>query len=1239
MVMKRKNMMRKNLRQTIRKSMGRYLAIVSIIALGAGLFSGLRVTKVDMVQTAQSFTDNQNMFDVQALSSYGWSDSDVEAFAQAPGIAQAEGSISMDVLVHVGQKQDLVYRMLSIPQDINQVSLVAGRMPAAPNECLADNFFNTPDFIGTTVEISSSNEEQTRNGLSCDSYTVVGLAATPLYLNMERGSTSLGTGSIADYLYLPPEGFDLDFFTEINLTLPGSHQIYSDSYDRTMDDMAQQLEPLGNRLAQQRYDSLLADANAQYADGLREYEDGLRQYEDGKAEAEAQLDQAWQDILSGEAEIEENRHLISGGYTQLNQAQAEIDRNRAELAQGRKTLEEEKAKVYTQLDQAQTQLDTKKTQVEAAKTQVEAALQAIEAQLAPVEQDLQETDASLAKIEADLKLLADAEQELLRIDAELAVIATEIPRLEGELAQLEQNISQLDAAIAMLDAAVQAARDFLTLLESSPLVDSQQLQQAKDRLEELTAQRNEAVEKQQALMNQTRQELLDQLAGNRDRQQALTAQREELLQQQDQLAPQQDQLLAQREELKLHRQELAARKALLTAPQPQLLATQKALETAQSAIAAGQTQLSDGRAEADSKFHAAEQQLSNGEAQLHSAQYAVDSNRSQLDQNAVLLDDAALTLADGKLEYETQKTNVWEELNEAKAQLEQGEQELKDAKAQLDSMQPPAFYALTRNTNPGYVVLESDSDIIAGVAKIFPVFFLSVAALVCITTMTRMVDEERTQIGILKALGYSRGAIMGKYMTYSGSAALIGCAAGVTLGSVIFPKIIWHAYCLMYGFSPDVVLTFDWMTCLMIVASYTALTLLVTWYCCRRELQNVPAELMRPKAPADGKKLLLEKLPLWKKLSFLNKVALRNIFRYRQRLAMMLLGIGGCTALLVTGFGIKDSISNIVNYQFDSVTLYDLDVMFEEEQTPQMQQQFRQDFASVTDGILFCHKSTIDLDFDDRTKNLNLLVTDQPLDDFISLHTGETPLAMPGKDEVLVSIGTAKAMGIHEGDRITLRSSDQEQLSLTVSGIFDNHVFNYAIVSADTVEGQWGHVPPFKTGFVFAKPDADPHVAGAAISGSDGVLNVLVNQDTANQVNGMMDAMDSIVVTVVCCAGLLAVIVLYNLTNINIKERIREIATIKVLGFNARETGSYVFKENLVLTCMGMLLGLGCGKLLHAAVMSYVRIDMVWFDCLILPRSYLWAAVGTLLAALAVDFVMYFQLEKINMAEALKSVE
>ena len=1141
MVMKRKNMKRRNLSQTIRPSIGRYIAIIAIIALGAGLFTGLKVTKVDMVATVQNYTDRQNMVDVQVMNSYGWTQDDVFRLSRLDGIDEAEGTISLDVLVHLGNNEDTVFRLMSIPEKLNRPALEHGRMPSAPDECVVEGYFYDKSILGKTLYISKTNTETTLDAFSYEAYTIVGTVSSPMYLNMQRGSTSIGSGAISAYGYIPMDGIEQEIYTEINLTLPGEHRVYTDEYDNAMDSLADRLKEVCQPLAQARYEAVLLDAETEYADGMEEYLDGMQLYREGRAEAMEMLDEAEQELLDGEKELADNRKLLEDGLKQIEEGEKTLSESRATLTQSRLTLANTRTETYAQLTEGSSELMENYKEVLAGKQQVDAGLQQIEAGIVQLESGLSQ------------------------IESGLTLVNVMLPILE----------TSRDAAQAALDAAGDVEETAREYLQSN--------------LDNLNAQVEE-----------------------------YTQQRSELLTTQAELQKQYDEVLAQREEL---------------------LATQTTLEGAIATIELGFRELDQARLNADSQFAAAEAQIDAGELQMEEGKRQLEERKAEAEAGLALLETGEKELQEGRKTFEAEKEKALRELADAEKELADARIQLQDARQTIDDLEKPDVYALTRNTNLGYVVFESDSDIVAGVAKIFPVFFLAVAALVCITTMTRMIDEERTQIGILKALGYSARSIMGKYLGYSGSASFFGCVLGLLLGCFVFPTIIWYAYCIMYNFSPQLTLSYHIPTFVFIFVSYLGLTLLVTWYCCRRELKEVPAELIRPKAPAAGKALFFEHMTFWKRMSFLNKVAVRNIFRYKQRLAMMLLGIGGCTALLVTGFGLQDSIKGITDNQFGQVTVYDMAATFADPLQKQEQEDFRAHVRGMTDRVLFCEQGGIDIHFENNVKNIYFLASDGDLEGIVNLRQGEKAIPMPGENEVVLSIGVARNLDIAVGDQVLLRNSDMQELELTVSGIYDNHVYNYAIVSGSTLRSQWGRSPEDQSALVLAAPEQDLHELGAVIAGYSGVLNVNINADTAGQVGGMMDALDAVIVLIVISAGLLAGIVLYNLTNINIKERIREIATIKVLGFNALETASYVFKENLALTGLGTFLGLFGGKALHAAVMSFVRIDMVWFGNIIHLKSYLLAAALTIVSALIVDFVKYFQLEKINMAEALKSVE
>ena len=695
----RKNIRRKNVRQTILKSLGRYIAIVAIIALGAGMFVGLLSTKMDMLATAQEYLDEQNMFDLRLLSSYGWSAEDVQKISQMFGIVDAEGSISLDVFGQSGEGEaERVYRLHSIPEKVNKVYLLGGRMPERPNECLVDGFHADDSVLGTQFIVSDANSEDTMESMSEHTFTVVGYVNSPLYMDMSRGNTTLGSGNLVGFVYLPVDAFNVDYYTEISVTIEGDDEVYTDEFTQAMEDMAEKLEPEVTVVAQDRLVQLKADAETEYADGLKEYEDSLSEYEKGKQEALDRLAEGLKELEDGQAELDKNLETILDGEKQLEDAQKTLDENAVMLNESKRQLADAKADAYEQLAQA----------------------------YADLMQNYKDVSAGLAQVEEGLVQIEEG-----------------IPQLEDGLDQIASGMEQVDMVISLLEISVDLTEGLLEIEKNSPISNPNRLAQ-----------------------------LEEQLASQQARYDEYTAQRQELVDMQAEYS-------AQLEELKATKTELTETKA--------------ALDAAMSQIDMGFMELENQQLQAENKFAAAEAELESGELQLEAGRKELESKMRELAEGRAALEEAQGELDKGWEEYEKGKAEAEAELADAEAKLLDAKQQLDDARHTLDTMTEAQVYILDRNTNVGYLAVDNNSDIVAGVSRVFPVFFLLVAALVCITTMTRMVDEERTQIGILKALGYSNGAIVGKYLAYSGSAAVFGCGLGVLVGSIVFPKILWAA--------------------------------------------------------------------------------------------------------------------------------------------------------------------------------------------------------------------------------------------------------------------------------------------------------------------------------------------------------------------------------------------------------------------------------------------------------------
>lgn len=1158
MVMKKKNVLLKNLLRTIRGSFGRYIAIVAIIALGASIFVGLLSTKADMVATGQVFMDQQNMFDLRFLSTYGWSQAEVDKIANMPGIVYAEGSISFDVLGSgYSAEKDSVYKIHAIPENVNRVYLLGGRMPTSPNECLAEGYNATDKILGTTFTISDENAESTLEALGQRTFTVVGYVSTPLYMDMSRGSTTLGNGTVSGYYYLPMDAFSADYYTEIDVVLEGTYEVYTDAYNDMLTAMAENMRPDVEIFANERLAVVKAEALKKYEEGYQEYADGLAEFETARDDTLKSLADALAKLEDGQKEVDTNRATLVDALEKLDAAQKEINAQNAALLEGAVLLAEAKAEAYAQLA---------------------AGYEELSANRKFVTESLAQVNDGLAQIDAGLLQLDDG-----------------IAQLEDGLEQIADGLTKLELGIALAKVRVDTLKGMLAGA-TGPGLDNLVTEQLKQELAEAQAEYD-----------------------------GYLAQKQEVLSMQTTYS-------AQLEELKVQRTQIIAQRA-------ELKENKKLLEDGLAEIEAGQKELDAAQKQADNRFIAEEARIESGRIQLEAAQREVDINRAEVEAGMEALEAGQKELDAAWAEYEAGKAEADAELAKAQAELDDAAAKLADAKTEIDGMNVAEVFILDRNTNVGYLALDNNSDIVAGVSRVFPAFFLLVAALVCITTMTRMVEEERTQIGTFKALGYSTGSIIRKYMFYAGTAAILGCGFGVLFGSVFLPTILWDVYGILLTIMPKMVLKLNWPLCLAVVGAYTALMLAVTWFCCKRTLREVPAELIRPKAPTSGKKIFLEYLPFWKHFSFLNKVMLRNVFRYRQRMLMMLLGIGGCTALLLTGFGLRDSILNTVPNQFERVTVYDMQVYFSEGQTQSDMDALREELQGEVSGMHFYYQTSAELQIDTGVSDISLISSDKGITNYIHfINDGET-LSMPGVGEVYLTMGVTEKMGIAIGDTVTVRDSDMQMLTLKVTGIFENNVQNFAIVLPETVEEQWGYAPYSQMAYVNVPDSKDVHEVGAKIGGMEDVLNVSITEDVANSVDKMLEALDTIVIVIVIFAGALAIIVLYNLTNINITERIREIATIKVLGFRALESAAYVFKENLLLTGMGVFIGMFMGKWLLDFVISQIKIDMIWFTTKIYAGSYVVAVILTVLAALIVDFFLYFKLEKINMAEALKSVE
>lgn len=1089
-------------KREIRSSLGRYLAIFAIIALGAGLFVGLRLSRPDFLETYNNYTNKTNFYDFRLVSTLGLTDEDLAEVKKMDGVKLAEGAVGADFLFNTADEDNLIMMAQSIPENVNQIKLKAGRMPEKANECLADPDMYSKDDIGSTIKLSKDNSEQTFDTFAYDEYTIVGLAYSVLYINMERGSSTLGNGSVKGYIYIPMDGFSTDYYTDIYVCVDSEGYVYSDEYEQSTQKYVDGLEKFMSERAVIRRDAIIDDAMSQLDDAKKQYEDGKTQYDAAKAEYDA-----------GYAEYVQKK---SDTEAQLEQARKEIEN--AERMMGDSSV----------IDQKQAELDAAKAELDKGQAEYESGLRQFNAK------------AKLAYGAVD-EQIAYYENRISDKQNDIAAQNAEIESLNAQLAEAQANGDSLKARL--IEWKIKTANDRISR-------DNADIERYNERLE-------------------------------------------------------------------VHRQKRAEVDA-------ELEPYRKQLEDAKAQLDAGYAQIESGQAELD----AAREMISSGGAQLEAAKKQYEQGKAEAERGFA---EAEKELASGKAQ-----------LDAAKAELDRGAAELDSAEKQIKNINHADTYVLDRDTNAGYVCFESDTNVVQSVASVFPVFFFLVAALVCLTTMTRMIADQRTQIGIMKALGYSSDAIIGKYMFYSGSATVFGCIFGIAAGSFAFPAVVWFGYGLIYNLS-GLTFTMDWPLAAGITAANLAVTLLVTWYCCAKELKCAPAELIRPKAPEAGKRILLERIPVvWNDMSFMQKVSARNIMRYKKRIFMMLLGIGGCTALVLTALGLNDTIQNVVTRQYDDIILYDYEITMAYDMNEEEQEIFFRDAGDDIKDAVFLYRGLAEVSGSDAIKSATLTVTDgKKLCKYIDLSYDGEPIDYPGRGEAAINYNLARQLGgIEVGDEIKLTTSEKKELTVTVSALFDNYVDSFVFISPETCEEQLGEVPEYKSALANAPDGADVNRCAEALTHDvDGVRGVTLSTDIKERMSSMLDGLLVVVAAIILCAGLLALIVLYNLTNINISERIREIATLKVLGFYPNEAAHYVFRENLILTGAGAVFGLGLGVALHAFVMNAIKVDMMYFKPHISFLSFAVSIVITFVFAMIVNAIMRRRIDNIDMAGALKSIE
>ena len=1167
--------------RSITHSLGRFLAIAAIVALGTGFYAGLRMTAPDMKLAADEYFDGTSLMDIRVLSTLGLTDDDIAALRHVEGVEAVMPARETDVMASIDGEQyatrvhslpdaartsdtsDGVHARSDDPDYLNRPLLVRGSWPQKTGECVlsANLVENDAIAVGDTLTITEGVQDVDQT-LVTRTYTVTGFVNAPYYAtSSSMGETTLGSGSIQQYMYVPESDFSADLpYTEAYLTVRGAanERASSDAYQRLVDEVADRIKALAPEREQARVDQLKSDAQ-------KELDEKRADYEGERADAQSQLDDAKRQLDDAAATIAASEQELADGQAAYDSGASELASRRASAQAQLDDAERQIAEGQAQLDAQRPQLDDAAGQLQAARAQWQQGADALAAAWGDWQRQSDELDAGITRAQAGV---ADA--------------AAGVDRIQKGIDALEEQIKQLD-----------------------PDKDAQKIAELRAEQDALKAQQQD-LRAQMALVQATLDDLVN----------------------------------VQKPKLEAARAELQGKQDALDSSKVELEQQQAAYEGGKAQFDASARKLDQARADLASSRSQADAQIAAAQQQLDDAAARLQDGRAQLEQGRADYDS-------GLAEYEQKKSD-------ADAQLADAERRLDDAQKQIDDLERPEWLVMDRKANYGAASFEADADRVDSIAAVFPFIFFLVAALVALTTMTRMVEEERALIGTFKALGYRRTRIASKYLAYAAAASGIGSILGILALSQVLPAVIMKAYGIIY-FVPELPLPLpvDPGFAGLAAGLGVGVTLFATWAAVAATLRERPAQLMLPRAPKAGKRIVLERIgPLWRHLSFSWKVTFRNLFRYKKRFVMTVIGIAGCTALLLTGLGLSNAINDIIDKQFGEITKYNAVVTLADDLSSEEQRRIDDlldDGSLVTAHTLAMRQNMLAGGPDEQGKRMELVVPEDPasFDRFVALNTrvGHHPVKLDDDGFVLTE-KLAAELGVRAGDAVTLTEQDAignatgTSYEATVTGIVENYVYHYAYMGPALYEQLMGKAPDYRTVLAVTTSDPDLRVQFSNdLLAAGGVKTVAYNDETIDAYRDMMSSVNMIVVVLVTAAAALAFIVLYNLTNINITERMREIATLKVLGFTPREMNAYIFREIFLLVAIGCAVGLVLGVWMEGFVVVTAEVDQIMFGRAIHPTSFLLAFLLTMLFTVLVMLAMRGKLRRIDMVESLKSNE
>lgn len=1238
----------------------RFLALLAIIMLGTGFFGGISATGPDMLDTANDYYQANKLFDLKVVSTYGVDTKDLAALEEVPEVA-IHPVRTFDTVM---EEWEYTLRLYGYQLDdaVNNYAVVSGRLPIKPGEIALDAGLaeqNKAFVMGQTVKFKRESVEDGALTLIDQNYEIVGFVNSPVYIeNMSRGNTQKGKGTLDGFGVVYADDIQGELYSEAYLTFNDPLPAYSNAYEEQVAEITDKVDLALNGRPLEKINEIRLEGRQEIFNAEQELADAkakLQKAEDDLAAARSELDDAWNGYNENLANFNAE---IASAETELNNQQAVLDTNYsqyykglAEWEVGSKNYADAKAAWELQRETLLAQLDTAIT------------LEGIVENPIPTEEG--------AALVAQVQQLLDAEQQVAAAREQLEGVAGTFAIQEENLRTAEAELKDGETQLANGLVAIQSQKDALLVRQNQLSGIMQYLQTPFDNLtdsdkarmrSELEAQGNQTLSYLLFLQYLNGEVLVDVVNGAVSQEQTLQKNLSDGIQQEEtKLKTESARLQQVKETLIEQGQQLESAKTAYTrniqlldernqelqrAKNMLLTEVQASVQSIQAEVNAADRQFAEQAAilaQTLVELQDAKQKLDEGQAELTKGRETLAAEREN---GLARLADAKEQIEAGEAEYQSGMAEFQAQKSDAEIEIQNAETELLKGRSDLQALEEPVYFVQDRTNNPGYAGYGDNAKRIASIADVFPVFFFLIAALVSFTTMTRMVDEQRTQIGTLKGLGYSSFDIALKFLVYAATAGIVGTTTGLLLGYWLFPTLIYNAYSSLYNL-PDIQLNQ--------YPTYTVLAVVVALLCTvgpatlasYRTLKESPASIMRPKAPKQGKRVLLERVPpIWNRLNFNAKITIRNLVRYKVRNSITVMGVAGCMALILTGFAISDSISGLAEIQFADVMKYDVVVALQADRSRselQSYEELRNETVAITDHMYALQKNYKAEKSGITTQDVTVFVPDSndAIKDFIRLKERDSTTGHElGNEGAIVSEKLVELMGIEPGEEIVIQDEEEVKYRIPVSAVTENYTGHYIYLSRSLYASVFAeqYIPNTDLLITEESGEWENTFAENAVS-NENVALVTFMSLVHELFKDTLESLDVITLVLIISAAALAFVVLYNLTNINVSERIRELSTIKVLGFYDMELSLYVYRETFILTILGILLGFGMGNILATILLKMVEVDFMLFPITISPISYVYSTLLTILFSMIVMSIMHLKLKQVNMIEALKSVE